>query len=286
MVRVFWLFLLFLIGCGDGVTSPVISYDFVPSAPAEPPAEPFRHPTWTRDTTWNEDSTGIGFINTLTDWGTDYSKPWSHTIVTDTLDAVRKGWKSQRFEVRTGDCYGWDCTRSPVYERNEWAETSLTEEGDEFWYGWSFYVPSNMTGASWVFMGQFQQHPSGRPMWMFLKRAGQPFCAIRDFELYNHWNCNGVNGTYPLIDDGHFLGQWHDVVVHAKWTTQNTGFTRIWVNDVLVVDYTGYTKTSENHVYMKYGIYRHSSSGTSVVYYDEIRRGKTRNEVDIRLLER
>lgn len=248
------------------------------------PSVLFRHPAFHRDTTWNENNPGM----TLVYESQAYAKFWSYQIVTDTLEAVRKGWRAQRFEVRPGDCFGTDCMRTPVYERNEFAQAyNENLEGDEYWYGWSFYVPNNVEPAPWVFLGQFQQHYNYDSIWMFMKRAGEPFCAVLDWRTNNHWNCTGSNGTYPLIPDTEFRGRWHDVVVHAKWTEQHNGFTRIYINGVLMVDYSGYTRTSGNSdVYFKYGIYRHGSTKTSVVYFDEIRRGKKRNQVDILLLEK
>jgi len=35
---------------------------------------------------------------------------------------------------------------------------------------------------------------------------------------------------------------------------------------------------------MKYGIYRIANNNTTIAYYDEMRKGKTREEVDIRVL--
>jgi len=51
---------------------------------------------------------------------------------------------------------------------------------------------------------------------------------------------------------------------------------------VLAVDYRGYTRTPGNDdIYFKYGIYRHASNVSTVIYYDEIRRGKNREDVEI-----
>lgn len=243
------------------------------------------HPAWTRDTTWNEGNPGMTLVyESEIVGGAAFRKQWTFIEVTDSLEAVRKGWKAQRFETRSGDCYGTDCFRSPVYERNEFAQ-ALGEnlEGDEYWYAWSFYVPVNGNSASWVFYGQFIQNPNHDSIWMFIKRAGQPFCAVFDWVRNNNWNCSGKN--HVLLYDG-FAGQWHDILVHAKWTTSTEGFTKIYVDDVLAVDYRGYTRTFGNDgVYFKYGIYRHASFANTVIYYDEVRRGRTREEVDIRSME-
>lgn len=284
-MRGFWslVIVVFLLGCSD-------TNIIAPSSPDNhsTSSTPYRHPSWVRDTTWNE-VTNWGFINTLNAQGWvpfDMSKPWSHLYVTDTTEAVRKGWRAQRFEVQYGDCYQNDCTRSPVYERNEWAENNLGRECDdkECWYGYSFYAPPpSGTEVPWVFFGQFNQHPSGRSPWMFLKRSNQDFCAIRDWMQYNNWNCTGQN--WKLLDKDDFYGSWHDIVIHARWHVSE-GFTKIWVDDVLVVDYQGPTKNYGEVVYFKYGIYRHRPHVpiTSVMYYDELRRGNSRAEVDIRIL--
>jgi hypothetical protein len=249
-----------------------------PSIPAVPPP-PYTHPAFIRDTLWNEGIMGM----TMVYESEGYTKPWSYREVTDTIEAIRKGWKAQRFEVRPGDCYGTDCQRTPVYERNEFAQIANENvEGDEYWYAWSFYVPANIPQAPWVFMGQFQQRSTYDSIWMFLKLSGQPFCAIFDWKAYNQFGCAVQSKNYPLISDQDFAGRWHDVLVHAKWTQQDNGFTKIYINGQLVVDYRGYTRTAGNtDVYFKYGIYRHASNQTSVVYYDEVRRGKTRQEVEI-----
>jgi hypothetical protein len=217
---------------------------------------------------------------TLTYESQSHAKPWSYKEVTDTTEAIRKGWKAQRFEVRPGDCYGTDCLRTPVYERNEFAQVAgENKEGDEYWYAWSFYVPSNIPQAGWVFLGQFQQHSNYDPIWMFLKNGGGPLCAMFNPTATNMWHCRP---EHVLVENYEFTGKWHDIVVHAKWTQDSTGFTKIYVNGQLKVDYRGYTRTSGNSdIYFKYGIYRMASQQTSVVYYDEVRRGKTRQEVDI-----
>lgn len=273
--------ILSLMGCG-GDTGDLAAVAPPPApTPRDTVVTPYRHPSFVRDTSWNEGYVGM----TLVFESEPHAKPWFFTEVTDTTEAIRMGWKAQRFEIRPGDCGGGDCTRTPVYERNEFAQAAGENlEGDEYWYGWSFYVPANIPQAHWVFFGQFQQHSNYDSVWMFLKRTGEPFCAIFDWTRNNMWSCSGQRGTYPLINDWNFAGRWHDVVVHARWTQQSNGFTRIFVDGALMVDYTGYTRTVGNSdVYFKYGIYRHSSPQTSVVYYDEIRRGRTREEVDIRL---
>jgi len=169
---------------------------------------------------WNEDGP-LGFAF-------DLSTLWGQAIEDTT--AFRYGWKSQKFIVNSGHCYGRDCYRTPVYERKEYGEgdMGLSKEGDEYWYGWSFYVPY----------------------------------------------------------DADFAGRWHDIVVHAVWSHDNSkGLTEVWVDGQLKGVRHGYTLTP-NHlgVVVKYGIYRPAHNKPTIVNYDEMRKGKTREEVDIRML--
>lgn len=271
---------LFVIACND--VEQIVAPKVTPLPTV--PVVPYRHPSFTPDSSWIEDNAGMRLIYE----SADFAKSWSFNIVSDTSHTVRAGWKAQRFEVRSGDCYMTDCTRTnPMpYERNEFAQAGgENNEGDEYWYGFSFYVPSNTEQANWTSYAQFQQHSNYDPIWIFRKNPGQPLCAVFDIIKNNMVACTGQRQTWALIEDVDFTGRWHDIVVHAKWTQQNNGFTRIYVNGELKVDYTGYTRTTGNtDVYFKYGIYRWAATTTSVAYFDEIRRGKTREEVDIRLL--
>lgn len=285
-MRKLWL-LLVVMGCNSDVPVGIPSENKVPIIPSDipvdtttrpvvPPVGPYRHPSFIRNPAWNEGNVGMTLIYESAKW----AKVWSFMEVIDTLEAIRAGWKAQRFEVRQGDCYDTDCTRARVYERSEFAQVGNENvEGDEYWYGWSFYVPGNTAQSGWTTYGQFQQHNNWDAIWMFQKYKDGPLCAMFHPSVLGDSNCN------LLIDNANFTGKWHDIVVHAKWTVNPDGFTRIYVNGELKVNYTGYTRSPVNTgVYFKYGIYRHSFTAPSVAYYDEIRRGKTREEVDIRYL--
>ena len=197
---------------------------------------------------------------------------------------VRAGVASERYELRPGDCYGDDCSRTPKYERAESAQNGLQQvEGEEYWYGWSFFVPANYAEPvdGFAHYGQFQQHSNFDPIWMFTKFYKGDY-VLR----YNAVATNGGGPNFVLLTDSEFRGRWHDVVVHARWSTAN-GFTNVWINGRLSAEYVGPTRTVGNtDVYFKYGVYRQAKNETAVVYYDELRRGKNRSSVDIRMLDR
>jgi len=278
-------FIVFL-GCSEinTPTPPIVSRPPIssPTAPNHPPALTNNVPKAAdRDSSWLEvGPQGFHFSLSV------------HFATDQDTSAFRYGWKSERFVVRPGDCFGSDCSRTPVYERKEFGETDegLAKEGDNVWYGWSFYVPIE-SHQSWVFFGQIMQPPaignSHEPLWMFLKRQGQPFCMIFDFihtYYYNPWDCIGSN--IKLLEDTEFKGQWHDVVLHIKYSSSNeNGLTEVWVNGLFKGRYQGYTLLpNRKGAVMKYGIYRTASNQTTIAFYDELRKGKTREEVDIRHL--
>lgn len=286
---------LILVGCNtvDPIIGPTSST--IPSTqsdtltvppPVTPPTSPSRINVpiaSPKNYLWNEvGPVGFSFVlNTV--WGQS----------SEDTTALRYGWKSERFQVNPGDCFGGDCYRRPVYERKEYGESheGFATEGDEFWYGWSFYVPYESSSNSWVFYGQFIQPPSDNSVgfdsiWMLLKRDGHPFCMV--FDWVNHPNAFGMceSPNIPLIPDSDFAGKWHDIVIHIKWShDSDKGLTEVWVDGELKGTHKGYTLTP-NHLgaVVKYGVYRIANNKSTIVYYDEMRKGKTRNEVDIRML--
>lgn len=251
----------------------------IPSAPG-PSNAPFAAPP---DRSWPE--TGpIGYRFSLnTQWG---------QALPDTT-AFRYGWRSEKFVVAAGECFGSDCSRTPVFERKEYGEghDGLATEGDEYWYGWSFYVPYESTN-NWAFFGQFIQPPADSSVghdsiWMLLKRARAPFCMVFDWVTFGSTaftHCGSPN--IELLSDAEFAGRWHDLVFHMIWSHDyRIGLTQVWVDGVLKGERRGNTLTPKHlGIAVKYGIYRIADPKTTIVYYDEMRKGKTRQAVDIRML--
>lgn len=188
----------------------------------------------------------------------------------------------ERFEVRPGDCGahpGWDDCATDR-ERSELSERyKTTGPGQEWWYGWSLYIPADFVGVfpTKVTLGQFHQAKS-HVIWRFQLAEG-------GYTLKDH-----VYGrdrrTHPVIPEAELRGRWHRVEVHARWSRGADGFLRIWVNGSQKVDHAGQTMTAEA-IYFKYGLYRSALSryktakGVDVVpaqtvLYANVRRSTTR----------
>jgi len=280
------LAVLFLIVACSKSAAPVVA----PPTFAEPGLT-FTYPVPKYDSLWNEAQRWK--FSTVSD-----SQPWTKSTV---RDMFRAGYSSQRVELRPGNCnaVSFQGLPSDCANNNERAEVTETDayakfdDGDEWWYGWSLYVPETVRGQ-YHWFGQFQQMDSFKPVFMFQKTENEQFCLVTPALKLRYpgpgiWNCQ-----YGLIPDREFAGHWHDIVVHAKWTFNNTGFFSVWVNGMLKVEFTGATRASgpypanppSTNVYFKYGIYRVKTPSTTVAFYDEVRKGKTREEVDIRILEK
>lgn len=206
---------------------------------------------------------------------------------------VRAGGWSERFEVRPGDCGvgpSWsDCDNDR--ERSELSESKpRSNVGEEYWYGWSIYVPKDYPNI-WptkTALGQFHQVAAKAPPVMFQNFEGGYWLDFNQLELIRK----------QLIPEKEFRGRWHDIVVHVKWCcprkvwTKNVdGFFKVWVNGKLKIDFKGAVTRYYRQIYFKYGVYRSFISRyknkcntdkvpTQIVYYDEVRKGNSREDVD------
>lgn len=215
-------------------------------------------------------------------------KPYGYTKVSHP-HPVRFGEISERFEVRPGDCYwnsGWnDCQNDR--ERSELSEQApYSTVGREYWYGWSIFIPKDYPNIypTKTALGQFHQKQVKSPPVMFQNESGGYWLDINQMQ----------GGYYLLIPEEGFREKWHDIIVHARWSKKNDGFIRVWVNGFLKANYSGALTRYDHPIYFKYGVYRSflsrykSSHNTDrvpaqIVYYDEVRRGMSREKVDIRL---
>lgn len=200
---------------------------------------------------------------------------------------IRDGETAERFEVRPGDCgedYEWsDCATDR--ERSELSESPpFSSVGREYWYGWSLYIPENFPNVyrTKVALGQFKQEEIGNPLIMFQNYSG-------GYWLDMDQTVGEVSGYKKLIDKSDFRGKWHDIVVHAKWCTGSDGFVKVWVNGELKAEVNGRNTYYNKPIYFSYGVYRtylsryFGSVPTQIAYFDEVRKGLKREDVDILL---
>ena len=195
---------------------------------------------------------------------------------------VRAGEKSIRFELRNGDCGEdpgkWsDC-------KNDRQRHELS--GDRFrgkaWYAYSIYLPNNFKTVYPVKSAMAQFHQKGSWPTLMFQFTDMGYYADRQLGYQ-------TQEMKKLLDVKDMIGKWNDILIHINSTSKDSGFYKIWVNGNLKYEYNGaITGGKEN--YFKFGIYQTKVSAwpmyhpdtlypTQVVYYDEIRAGKSRQAV-------
>lgn len=210
-----------------------------------------------------------------------------------TVDKVKghpvfAGNKSERFEVRQGDCGrqpNWDdCAMDR--ERAEMSELRpYTQLGVPTWYSFAVYFDPSWPDITPVTttVGQFHQRDVSSPAILFVQRSGEYRMRIESAkELYKN------RDHYTLVDANNLRGKWHYIVVFARWSTGNDGILQVWVNGVQKIDLRGPNTVNTTPVYFKYGIYRSFVSRVAnrpphVLYVDEVRKGPSRETVDLSL---
>jgi hypothetical protein len=159
-------------------------------------------------------------------------------------------------------------------------ETIEFSEGDEYWYGFSFYISAMVYG-----------HPGAHNSIMQFKSdgTGSPEFALQ------LWDVGGRKGLWtggPAQEiDGsgeRFLAAvpedaWHDVQIHFRASEGSTGFYEVFLDGNLI--------DAQNNVrmivpgrgiaYIKTGLYRNGDEipGTSEVNFDAAKLGTTRESV-------
>ena len=195
---------------------------------------------------------------------------------------VRAGEKSIRFEVRNGDCGEdpgkWsDC-------KNDRQRHELS--GDRFrgkaWYAYSIYLPNDFKTVYPVKSAMAQFHQKGSWPTLMFQFTDMGYYADRQLGYQ-------TQEMKKLLDVKDMIGKWNDILIHINSTSKDSGFYKIWVNGNLKYEYNG-TITGGKENYFKFGIYQTKISvwpmyhpdtpyPTQVVYYDEIRAGKSRQAV-------
>ena len=194
-----------------------------------------------------------------------------HVGVVTSGHPVRFGAQSIRFQVAPGQCGGSDCSWGS--ERSELLVGTFDRPGNDVWYSWSVYHQNYkfLNGGVSPIHGQFKTMETGHQYAFFMVEPRGMIINMDEFE--------GV-GSEVLIPASRLSNQWHDIRVHAKWSTGDDGIFQIWVNGVLKVDRRGANAVNNDAIAFRFGLYRPqvnraSNNHTQVVYYDELMRGNS-----------
>ena len=204
----------------------------------------------------------------------------------------------ERFELRgredcanirhgTGYHYTTDCmsgrTRIELTQSSKYwiKKTRLKKKDKEMWYRWYIYFPKDYVSMDKLspYLGQFLQKNFGAG-------GGIPFpsCA----EVREKLVCRGE----ILVSEKDLRGKWHKIEVNVLWSTKNTGFIKIFVNDELKISDSNIKTVIKDRVMFKYGIYRVPEWNViygpdfvlqkQVVYYSGVRVSRTHEGIKIK----
>ena len=174
----------------------------------------------------------------------------------------------ENFSPRKGDCgnhksFGGkmggqtDCNSDRL--RLELAmkkELRTGKKAKDIWLSYYFYVP-NTPGN---FEDKYLQ-PYITQFYGFNKQGGQTWggygpqfsASISHGKLY-------AAGAY-VIDENNLMGKWHKVEFNIRFSKGYDGFVKVYVNDELKVDRSGFKTAHHDYVEFKYGTYNHKDFG-------------------------
>lgn len=218
---------------------------------------------------------------------------------------ARRGEHYQRFELRNGDCFGnegWnDCENDR--ERVEFSSYPRQQPTGQECFAYSIMLDDNFVDIHPTNTDLGQIHQEGGPKGEAGGMSSLPpliQIGAKRGKLNFGWheltgssdNVIDKKREYPLIKLKHMKGKWTDISFCLDYENKRMD---IWINGLKVQEIK---KSPINFVpketYFKFGIYRSFISRykqsetleklpTQIVYYDEIRRGNSIEEVDYNL---
>jgi polysaccharide lyase-like protein/Big-like domain-containing protein len=217
-----------------------------------------------------------------------------------------EGNYAARLEARAGEFIGSDASPVPGRNRTELVASPLAnrhnpKDGDEYWYRWYFYLPSETplpldgTNQAMTILQWTTAASGSTPGW---EQLG--IFQFRDTKASADPGPGHVELLYTdsgSRDDGteHFWRKaatavtrnaWHKLLIHKRWSSKSDGFIEIWYDDVKQTLTDGTTKmnmrtlTPGYSARMQHGIYRGNAiGGNAVLYSDGFRIGTSREAV-------
>lgn len=202
--------------------------------------------------------------------------PYGFEVVSDPSSKTNQ--RVEKFELRSGDC----ATTEKLNDCDagiERSELRASVKNGESWVAWSVYLPEDykVVYPTQTTLGNFVQSDNISIL-SFVNGSG-------GYGI-DHKVLGRPNALWQFLIDGEMRGKWTNVLVHANWTEKSDGFIRVYINgrSKPVYAYNGKTIAHDTEVFFNYGIARSKrakSTGnipTQIVYYDNVKIGKTCNE--------
>lgn len=213
--------------------------------------------------------------------GKEY-KPYEIVKAKDGEPAIGK--RSFKFTVMPYDC-GYDpggkwsdCDAGIVRARSEvgaWNDT-FSSVKSERWISFSIFVPEDFQSAYPVKTSFFQIYKKKLGPIMMLRDLGSDRLVAQLKETasgyYSDGSSSTVSGVPTLIKISEMKGKWTHFKVHLRYTDEDDGFWKFYVNGELKYHVAGRTKglvKTKNGLYLKAGLYQ---TGTDM--YKKFHKGK------------
>jgi Polysaccharide lyase len=162
------------------------------------------------------------------------------------------------------------------------AGTVEFHEGDEYFYGFSFYIETMIYGEPGAhnLIMQFKSDDGGSPNF--------------GLQLWDYAGDDGHSGGRGLWSHGNAMGgdrflapvpeqTWHDVVIHFKASSVGAGFYELYLDGVKIDSRSGVSMIvpGASKAYIKDGLYRNGEEipGTSEIRLDAAKLGDTLESV-------
>ena len=215
---------------------------------------------------------------------------------------VRDGKFSLRFEVRPGECWGKfdgemandhqpnnDCERTNGKAERAEIGTKKYYKGNK-WYAWSIYIPEGQEkfDPSSLKLSQFDHNGWKKPN----ANNGKGYFQLANWEHNDgKYTFQNAANDYDESKSVDVIGKWTDIVVNVNWSHKDDGFYKIWADGKMIYEFQGATLYAKHlKAGFKVGIYRSwldhiwaqgRDGGISVVYYDEIKFGKSEKSLKL-----
>jgi hypothetical protein len=216
-----------------------------------------------------------GFENGLVGWNT---AGVGEVVPRVTSDIVRDGTRSSAV-ILTGEqdrselILGGNGTGST-------AGTIRFVEGDEYFYGFAFYIEQMVYGEPGAhnLIMQFKSADSGSPnfglqLWDYVGDNGE--YAANPKGLWSAGQAMGGDRFLAPVQEQ----AWHDVVIHFKASSVGAGFYEVFLDGALVDSRSGISMIVPGapYAYIKDGLYRNGEEipGTSEIRLDAAKLGDT-----------
>ncbi len=229
---------------------------------------------------------------------------------------VRQGNYAARFIVRPGDAQPGTTGERCEAGHYKDIQHGYTQEkpNDEFYYGWSTYIPSDWrTPSGWCIIAQWHARAATlSPISMYIdenNNIGMNFFSGLVTMPASWYKNYAFRGSFPIVKNFR-KNAWHDFIIRIKFTPNNTGILQVWhkmqwektwvqvlskvniptmqlirTQDWPSLDTDNHPRAPDNRIpwgsayvttqsWCRIGLYRGPTSFTNVIYHDNWARAR------------